>query len=129
MSCKVKARIRRVFFTGGVFVWHEGSEEDSWEKIHTIRTTDSRALVQDPVAAAVGLVTFPYLFAFGAADGTVKIWSVLSNNDLGFNGSTFRVQDEREGWKGTDLMGKFLILPPPDLDIAQEEAPGSSRKR
>ena len=89
-------------------------------KRHIIRTSNMRAIVEDPVSIAVGLDparSFPYLIAFGSEDGTVKVWSILTNSILAENESaeTFVIQDQREIWKDEIIStGRFLVLAPPE---------------
>ena len=74
--------------------------------------------MENPVSIAVGLHpsrSFPYLIAFGGEDGTVKIWSILSNGKLAENelAETFVIYDLRERSEEITSTGKLLVLPPP----------------
>ena len=95
---------------------------------HSISTPLSRAIVENATSFALGhsYNSPPYLFAFGARDGSVKIWSVLSNRALDpcEAAEPFEVHDGRtdplsgaypENSMPVVSMGRFVTLPPPSL--------------
>ena len=63
-------------------------------------------------------ISRPYLFAFAGDDGSVKIWSILSNTNLrnSKRARLFEVHDKRHGrfFDPEISVGRYMILPPPD---------------
>ena len=90
----------------------------SFSLLHQIKTPSPRAVVRDFTSFALGhnpAFAFPYLFAFGGVDGSVKIWSIQSNRDLDGceSAELFEVHDRLDSDSDPVVRtGKFLTLSP-----------------
>ncbi|OCB87363.1 hypothetical protein A7U60_g5503 [Sanghuangporus baumii] len=87
----------------------------SW--LHEITTPSQNAIPRNFVSFALGHhldVSRPYLFAFGNKDGSVKVWSILTNRALDEckSAESFEVHDQRDG-RTSISTGRFLNLSPP----------------
>ncbi|KAL5485489.1 hypothetical protein ACEPAI_8131 [Sanghuangporus weigelae] len=87
----------------------------SW--LHEITTPSQNANPRNFVSFALGHhldVSCPYLFAFGNKDGSVKVWSILTNRALEKceSAEPFEVHDQRDG-RTSISTGRFLNLSPP----------------
>ncbi|KAL5507587.1 hypothetical protein ACEPAH_7043 [Sanghuangporus vaninii] len=101
-------------------IFHRLSEphsiSTSW--LHEITTPSQNAIPRNFVSFALGHhldVSRPYLFAFGNKDGSIKVWSILTNRALYEceSAESFEVHDQRDG-RTSISTGRFLNLPQPD---------------
>ncbi|KAL5528755.1 hypothetical protein ACEPAF_7892 [Sanghuangporus sanghuang] len=107
------------FVVGGINITYLSTSPKSASivRLHVISAQSTKAIVENPTSFAIGHPhkSHPYLFAFGGRDGSVKIWSILTNNSLEDcqSAEDFEVRDRRNG-PGTDPVistGRFLTLP------------------